>query len=190
MSTEAELAVITLCPEGFNKRRDLDLHGEAVERGELLSVERLFRGEEVLDPRDERSEAPENELLHQVSHWDSQVATWFSHTYGNPHPLIAGTSGLVLEVRGGPDTRFRFDVNDRRFAYDLAELLEGSRRESMRGWLSEIFYLHRAVPEEQLEARLDIVDDTPEQEIDNYYVRVAQENGQWAWSSPIWVGRR
>ncbi len=25
------------------------------------------------------------------------------------------------------------------------------------------------------------------QETDWYYVRVAQENGQWAWTNPIWV---
>jgi hypothetical protein len=32
-----------------------------------------------------------------------------------------------------------------------------------------------------------IVHEAPGAARDWYYVRVAQRNGQWAWSSPIWV---
>lgn len=158
----------------------------ALEGAELLSLERTFRGEEVLDPRDDRTGAPEEELLHGVTRWDAGGAEWFSTTFGNPHPLVAGTSGLILEVRAERNAVLHFEVNGRPFSYALADLVEGSRREAMRGWLSEVFQIHRAVPEVQLRTHLRVRDE-PERDVDHYYVRVAQENGQWAWSSPIWV---
>lgn len=57
----------------------------------------------------------------------------------------------------------------------------------LRGWLSEAILVHRAVPEQQYAVELDFSDSTPERETDYYYVRVAQENNQWAWGSPVWV---
>jgi disulfide oxidoreductase YuzD len=59
----------------------------------------------------------------------------------------------------------------------------------MREWLSEAVLVHRAVPDQQLRMQYIVVDNQPEHDIDVYYVRVAQENQQWAWSSPIWVPR-
>ena len=49
--------------------------------------------------------------------------------------------------------------------------------------------VHRAVPEAQLQKSLVFEDDEPERDTDFYYVRVSQENNQWAWASPIWVSR-
>lgn len=162
----------------------------AVKGGEILSVEPCFRGESVLDPRDERWGGLDGDALpHRVTGRSSDTVTWSSHTYGNPHPFLAGTSSLILEVQASKDTSFVFDVNNRRFAYHLGELMQGSRRQFMREWLSEAVLVHRAVPDQQLRMQYIVVDNQPEHDIDVYYVRVAQENQQWAWSSPIWVPR-
>ena len=47
----------------------------------------------------------------------------------------------------------------------------------------------RAVPEPHFRVALEWEDSVPERARDYYYVRVLQQNGQAAWSSPIWVDR-
>ena len=94
---------------------------------------------------------------------------------------------MILELEVPRGAYLNFEVNDRRFKYTLEELLQGSRSLYMRGLVSEAILVHRAILEEQLIASLRFEDDSPPQETDFYYARVAQENNQWAWSSPIWV---
>jgi len=175
---------------GWGERdRVVPWEGEAtVEGGRLLAAEPVFRGEEVLDPRDPGPDLPEDALLHDVTSRDDASATWRSTTFGNLHPRVPSTSGLVLEVRGPPSTVLRFRVNGQTFAYTLADLLAGSRRHAMRGWLSEVFHVHRAVPETAFSLEWHL-EDAADRDVDVYYLRVAQDNGEMAWSSPIWVAR-
>lgn len=49
--------------------------------------------------------------------------------------------------------------------------------------------LGRADPEAAWTAEVRFVDESPERGRNWYYVRVTQDNGQMAWSSPIWVER-
>ena len=156
--------------------------------GVIHSVERCFRGEEVLDPRDERSGAPEDELLHGVTEEGERTVSWFSRTFGNPHPSVPSTSGLVLELTAPADAILRIDVGDRIMELPLYEAYAGAHRWLMRGWLSEAFLVHRPVPEVQWTQSIRI-DDEPQEDVDVYRVRVVQRNGQMAWSSPIWVER-
>ena len=156
--------------------------------GNLLNVEPCFTGDTVLAPRaDGGGVGSDEEPLHGIVDVDQQQVVWFSHTKGNIHPYMRGTCALILELEMPLGARLDFVVNGRRFAYQIEELLEGSRSVYMRGLVSEAILVHRAVLEEQLQYALVFEDDGPEQETDFYYARVAQENGQWAWSSPIWV---
>ncbi len=112
-----------------------------------------------------------------------------------------------------PDAELVLEANSRRFSHTLAELLDGSRAHVLRGWRSEALLIHRALPVELCRLEETIVDgpgrpglpggsppsDAAAQgqpkprghsdQSDCYRVRVAQHNGQWAWSSPIWVTR-
>jgi hypothetical protein len=47
--------------------------------------------------------------------------------------------------------------------------------------------VHKAVPEAGYTARLRFTDAKPRRGRNFYYVRVSQLNGQYAWSSPVWV---
>lgn len=156
--------------------------------GRVVDVERCFRGEEVLDPRDERSGASESELLHRLEEVDETSAAWHSTTFGNPHPTVAATSGLILELDAGLDARLEFEINDLHFSFTLGELVEGSKRVATAGWLSPVLQVHRAVAMRRWIQRIGL-EDAPERGIDVYRVRVVQENGQMAWSSPIWATR-
>ena len=102
--------------------------------------------------------------------------------------MLPTTNALILEVEMPRSAAVELEVNGQQYSYPLADLLVGSRRQFLRGWHYEAILVHRAVLEAQytMQAR---VEDEPERETDYYYLRVAQENGHWAWTSPIWVSR-
>ncbi|UCC72346.1 MAG: DUF3604 domain-containing protein, partial [Gemmatimonadota bacterium] len=155
--------------------------------GEILSVEPCFSGEPVLAP-DDAHEAPTDESpIHGLTAQDERSVRWFSHTRGNPHPFLRGTSALVLELSAPQRTELELELNGRQYRFRLEDLLEGSRSVFLRGWRSEALLVHRAVPAYRYNLELAFEDPEPEQEVDVYTLRVAQENDQWAWASPIWV---
>ena len=54
---------------------------------------------------------------------------------------------------------------------------------------SESYIVHRLVGQSEYSAQIRWQDQRPDaNSTDWYYVRVTQNNGQLAWSSPIWVG--
>ena len=59
----------------------------------------------------------------------------------------------------------------------------------MRGWLSEAVLFNRAAPENAFMIEHVMSDNRPARDTDYYYVRVRQRDGQWAFSTPIWVER-
>lgn len=158
----------------------------SVEGGSIVGVEPCFNGDPVLAPSAE-GVAVSGDTIHQYKLASDTRLHWTSRTRGNPQPMVRGTSALILELVGVPATRLDFAVNGRTFGYKLEQLLEGSRAERMRGWRSETVLVHRAVPESRFVIRGEFEDDPTGRATDYYYLRVAQENGQWAWSSPIWV---
>lgn len=155
--------------------------------GDLVSVEPCFTGDPVLAPAaDGGGVAEGDDPFHGIVGQDERRVAWFSNTRGNAHPYLRGTNALILEVEAPGAASLDFRVNGRRYSYRLRDLLAGSVSEFIRGWRSEAMLVHRAVPESRLRTVLAF-EDEPERETDFYYVRVAQENNQWAWASPIWV---
>ena len=156
--------------------------------GRLVSVEPCFTGDPVLAPSaDGAVSATGEEPVHGIVAQDERHVAWFSHTRGNAHPYLRGTNALILELDAPHAAALKFSINGTTCRYLLSDLLVGSRSEFIRGWRSEAMLVHRAVPAGQLQTEVAFEDAGPERETDFYYVRVAQENGQWAWSSPIWV---
>jgi hypothetical protein len=66
--------------------------------------------------------------------------------------------------------------------------LNAGRCHYLRGWLSEALRVGPLVlpPERLLDAKQV---DLPEKDVDICRLRVAQQNGQWAWLTPIWIER-
>ena len=156
--------------------------------GRIDSVEPCFTGDPVLAPSEDGGGVGESEdPIHGIVGQDEQTVEWFSHTQGNLHPFLRGTSALVLEVDAPVSARFDFKVNGKTFGWTVAELAEGSRSDFLRGWRSEAVMVHKAVPDATRSAQVAFVDSGESDGADYYYVRVAQENNQWAWSSPIWI---
>jgi len=174
-----------------DKEESIRWDGEVkLSEGRLISVERCFTGDPVLAPTVDGAGVAEGEdPIHEIVGQDERSVSWFSHTKGNPHPFLRATNALVLEIEAPSSGRLEFKVNGQHYKYDVGELLVGSQSEFIKGWRSEALLVHRAVTDTQLNASLSFTDNEPVRDTDFYYVRVAQENNQWAWSSPIWVTR-
>ena len=68
---------------------------------------------------------------------------------------------------------------------DLA--INGSKVFSMNGWLSELVKIGPFNYHDELYFSKKIIDNKPNQKTDRYRIEVIQNNGERAWSSPIWV---
>ena len=74
------------------------------------------------------------------------------------------------------------------FRASLAELLHAGRCHYLRGWLSEAIRIGPLVPLAECRLKAEW-NDEPEKDVDIYRLRVAQQNGQWTWLTPLWVER-
>lgn len=108
----------------------------------------------------------------------------------NPNVLTPAMQGVILDVTMPKSARIVARVNGQEIGYTLAELLEGSKANFMRGWLSEAVLFNRAATPDVFTVDYSNTDDRPSRDTDYYYVRVRQRDGQWAWSTPIWVKRQ
>ena len=97
--------------------------------------------------------------------------------------------GVVLDLTAPRTARLVAEFNGQRYEHTIGELLEGARAHFLRGWLSEAIQFERAQPEAAFCVGHRMVDTAPQRDTDYYYVRVRQRDGQWGWSSPIWVER-
>ncbi len=101
------------------------------------------------------------------------------------------TDAVVLDLEGPPDARLIVEFRrplEQRVVFTLHELAAGAQTGLTGPFPADSWLIHRLVPDELASATITLVDEEdsgrPE---DCYYVRVMQENGQAAWSSPIWV---
>lgn len=158
----------------------------AVEGGKLLGIEPHLRGSDIARPD-----------LH-----DHEPRVWSHLDYSGGNHLrlrtrstrnltvrSAAMQGLTLHIDGSQETLIHAKLCGVSRAIPLRELSLGGRSGYSGGFVSPGYVFHRAVPAAEYERRISITHDSGENEREWYYVRVRQRNGQWAWSSPIWVER-
>ncbi len=173
----------------------------AVEGGEIRQVMPCFSS----DPFDEHRR---KRILAQDGagcRWQSHTSRGGMFTSRNTFPVHSANDALCVEVQGSEATRIEVGLHcqtrqslfatyldwsiantfsDRKRAFTIGELLEGSQGFGMGkvpGWVK----VHRAVPK----ALYTLLGEYRHRGDDRgacYYVRVTQENGQMAWSSPVW----
>ncbi len=164
---------------------DWDVSLEVI-NGNLLAVEPRFRGRSIVAP-----EATEDDS-HTFSQWelrDNNRVHFRTRTWGNPTNVTANTQGLCLEVEGSMSSRIEALFNSRPIEVCLADLLQGSHAGYLGDFLTPAYCFHRAIPHNEYVQRVSTVHRVSTDQRYWYYVRVGQKNGQWAWSSPIWVGK-
>lgn len=171
-----------------------------IERGKLVGVEPRFRGIDIVDPDaalPDSSGAVSREHPHRLSRWgwDGERSAWFDTvTFGNATPSTDSTQGIGITVEAEPNAVMRLTVNGVAREIAFSELERASTSGHLGGFLTGAYHVHRLAREPEYRARLSFTETRREAPSagggDSYYVRVAQRNGQWAWSTPVWVGGR
>lgn len=158
----------------------------ALSEGEILSVQPCFRGAAFTSPQP--GEHSFRTRVNRIVAQDARGVELDMYSSKNPNVVTPAQQGVILEVEMPLGASLKAAFNGQEFSYTLQELLEGAKAHFMRGWLSEAIQFCRACPEQGFSVA-HYMEDGPERDTDYYYVRVRQRDGQWAWSSPIWVNR-
>lgn len=159
--------------------------------GSITAVDTCFSGQPVVAPKEQvgDEEIPDDQdLPHALLERTDRTVTWRSITKGNPTMRHQTTQGLSLEIESALNSKLTVEVNGNRYEHTLAELIPAARSHYLQSWLSEAIQIGPAVPLEECQVE-DEISDEPENETDYYRLQASQHNGQWAWLSPIWVGR-
>lgn len=167
----------------------IDWDGKIVLRGgRLLSATPQFRGAPFTSPQKdfEGNEIPWDSWVSRITETTSSSVSFSAKSESNPAPMQPVTQSIALDVKMRLDDSVIAQVNGAEISYTLAELLEGSQSQFMRGWLTEAVSFNRAVPESGFKVEFEL-EDAPSASEDYYFLRVRQTDHQWAWSSPIWV---
>jgi hypothetical protein len=159
--------------------------------GRIRTVESCFSGPPVVAPITQSGDAEvadSVDLPHAITEQSEQHCGWRSLTTGNLSMRHATTQALSLELEAPLNAHLSVDVNGDRFTHPLGDLLRAGRSHYLRGWLSEAIRIGPLVPLSECHLDAELVDE-PEAAVDHYRVRVAQQNGQWVWLTPIWAER-
>ena len=154
--------------------------------GRILDVEPRLHGVDVVNPEQKHTQH------YQFSNWtrDGNSVELKTCTWGNPTTLTNANQGLCLEFEADEDAVLSINVNNNKYRKSLKELNDRSDSYYLSQFLSSAVRIHRIVKEEEYKLEIQYDDTGTGLEEDFYYVRVRQRNGQWAYSSPIWIEKR
>lgn len=155
--------------------------------GVINAVSPCFRGAAYTSPQADKVGNEDETKVNRILGKSDKRVDLEMYSVKNPNTMTPAMQAVVLDVTMPKDGKIRAAVNGKEFSYTLRELLHGSKSHFMRGWLSEAVLFDRAAPENAFAVSHAMNDDEPERDTDYYYVRVRQRNGQWAFSTPIWV---
>ena len=155
--------------------------------GRILDVQTAFRGAAFTSPQP--GETAFKTRVNRVLERSAEHVRLEMFSSKNPNTMTPAVQGVVLDVQMPLEERIVAEFNGKRFEHSLRELLQGSKAHFMRGWLSEAIRFNRAAPQSAFSVGSWFTDKDAERPTDYYYVRVRQRDGQWAWTSPIWVER-
>jgi hypothetical protein len=163
----------------------------AMSAGSITDVETCFSGQSIVAPRGvgghtDGSDA--DDMPHEVTEQTEHSLSWRSTTTGNRSTRHPTTQAISLGIDAPLDTELQIEVNGSKIVYRLEQLLARGYSTYLRDWLSEAIRVGPLVPQTECEVEAEL-DDEPASDCDRYRIRVAQVNGQWAWSSPIWCDR-
>lgn len=159
----------------------------AVAGGELREIEPRLRGHGIEPPPEDIAN---RFVLSHVERPEANRVRWSTVTWRNPTISTPATQGLCLTIQGDAHTQLKGRINGQDVQIALGDLVQGARTQYLSGFVSPAVCFHRLVPEESYRARFGFQAWGDSAKRDWYYVRVRQQNGHHAWSSPVWVASR
>jgi hypothetical protein len=173
-------------------RKDEPVHWDAslaLSSGEITDVETCFSGQSIVAPQGvggHTDTSDSEDIPHQVTDRQTSSLVWRSVTTGNRSTRHPTTQALSLGIDAPLTAILAVIVNGLQVTVPLHELLRRGHSRYLRGWLSEAIRIGPLTPLADCQLHEEFTDE-PESACDVYRLRVAQSNGQWSWSSPIWA---
>ena len=160
-----------------------------VSKGRILSVTPCFRGAAYTSPQKNQIGTEDLFKTHvnRILGCSAKQTDLDLYTTKNPNTVTPATQAVILEVLMPRNGKLTATFNGKIFEHTMQELLDGTYSHFMIGWLSEAIQFHRAATESVYKIDYKMIDTAPEKSTDYYYIRVRQRDGNWAFSSPIWV---
>jgi hypothetical protein len=165
----------------------------SIEGGRFLDGSRCFQSGPFAEGLRDRLER-KNEKTYRLRSFTSRNQAYLEDPTKAVVFEIEGHEGTELTVELAEPSRLTSKVR-------LGDLAEDNSVTFTGVFTTESFVIHRLVGPEESEVRVSWEDAAPAGEkapagdkvsngtsSDWYYVRVTQDNGQLAWSSPVWVG--
>jgi hypothetical protein len=156
-----------------------------VEAGRLVDAEPRLRGHGIEPPPDDMRE---RFAFSAVERPDSNRVQWSTVTWRNPTVSTPAMQGMCLTLEGDAQTQITGRINGREVCLASGDLRDSARSIILGGFVSPAVCFHRAISESEYQGQFAFQDTATGTGRDWYYVRVRQQNGHYAWSSPIWVG--
>ena len=126
-------------------------------------------------------------ILNELKEIDGGVH-FRSITTGNYSLKDPAYQSFKIHISSPLDDNLKIFVNKKEYTVSIKDLaINGSQVFSMKGWLSELIKIGPFNHQDELYFSQKIRDSKPIQKTDRYRVEVIQNNGERAWSSPIWV---
>jgi hypothetical protein len=150
-----------------------------VEGGELVDAQGCFLAGPLEEDRRDR-----------ITNRTKSGLTLVSYTALRQQVDDYSQKAVVLKILGTPSTKLMFSLDAPRKcsqSQTLGQLAESSEPLFTGEFPRESALIDRVVFEENYKTSFAFEDTGAPGELNWYYVRVAQANGQMAWSSPIWV---
>ncbi|PHR52759.1 MAG: hypothetical protein COA47_17520 [Robiginitomaculum sp.] len=160
-----------------------DWHGTiTIEGGEILSVEPRFRGPEIVSPLEGKDAG------HMVPCISTKAGkVHFAVTAeANPNNATTATQGLMIRARLSQNARITADLCGQTVRIAAARLFEGAKSGNLGPIDSPAWRFHQLPrPQEwQWQGDIDVGPLLPD---DTIYLRLRQNSGQMAWTSPFFV---
>lgn len=162
----------------------------SVQGGVITNIYPCFGAERNwTTPKDEHNADEPVLVRHQITGRTDTTLQFKSITVPNPSTRLSSTNALVFELDGNDSARIAVHMNGTGVAVSLEELSQGTRSFFCGDWLDPAFCLHRVVNAEEYDVRFELEDTTAPSSsgTDYYYLRVRQANGQYGWTSPVFV---
>lgn len=118
--------------------------------------------------------------LDGIIDWNDERVTWRSHTCGD-------WDGVIVDLDGDGDTRVAFSSPMMSFDFPLSDLDAAPVRHTGPGLEQEVVVRRLPHADGFAEASFDWRDESPTDGVNPYWIWVTQSDGEFAWSSPVYV---
>ena len=157
-----------------------------LEKGKITDLQSCFRGVPKLEPN-QKFNLNKKSLINEIIKKEN-IIFFKSYTVGNYSLQDPGYQSFKIKILSPINDSLVLKINNKNYKFDLEDLIKnGSKVLYIRGWLNELIKIGSFNFKDELSISKKIIDNKPQLKIDRYRVEVVQNNGNRAWSSPIWV---